>query len=93
MKYQQLSGQVKQLWLDHHGGVPLVPVSVKLWIQGRVSDALIEYSDTNVKELYKHLAWDMRLSEIETVQMTDWLSFSRDYGFSVKVGADGSVEP
>lgn len=84
MKYQQLYGQVRQLWRDHAGGVPLAPVSVKTWIQERTADALLGYSDKNAAEIYKHIAFDLKLSPVETVQFTDWIAFARDYGFATK---------
>lgn len=84
MKYQQLRDQIRQLWRDHAGGVPLAPVGVKTWIQERVGDAMMEYTDHNAGELAKHVAFDLRLSPVETVQFVDWLMFARDYGFAAK---------
>lgn len=84
MKYQQLRGQVRQLWMDHAGGVPLTPVSVKTWVQGRVSDALLEYTDTNAAQVAGHIAYDLHLSPVQTTQMVDWLMFARDCGFATK---------
>lgn len=90
MRYVQLRNQVRQLWADHHGGVPCAPVSYKTWLQTRASDALMEYTDRNAKELYKHLSFDFNMDPIEATQFEDWIDFARQYGFAVKLDAEGA---
>lgn len=91
MKYTQLRDGVHKLWMDHAGGVPLAPVDRKTWIQNRMMDALMEYTDASAKHVYAHLAFDFQLSEVQTVQFEDWIAFARDYGFAYQLTEENAT--